>query len=234
MVTRQVGIFLSLCVCVCIAAYAPDVNAAGGNEASVTVTSEGDAPIRDDDYASSRKAAIGAALVNAVDAVIDEILSPEERMLKADRVEALRREAPRYVVEFRILEEKADVGFYRVILSATVVSDRIHRILADSGQADHQRTGADGESESVVLNINGITSCAQYAAVKQLLFSDIPCIKHVSERVFERGKVEFDVWCDASREGRLAEELAAADLRGIHLVVRHSTPGRIDVDILSW
>jgi len=85
MVTRQVGIFLSLCVCVCIAAYAPDVNAAGGNEASVTVTSDGVASIRDDDYASSRKAAIDAALVNAVDAVIDEILSPEERMLKAER-----------------------------------------------------------------------------------------------------------------------------------------------------
>jgi len=234
MLTRQVGIFLLLCVVVFASAHVPPVIAVEGDGKAVTVTSDGVAPIRDDDYASSRKTAIDAALVNAVDAVIDKILSPGEKLQKAGRVEALRREASRYVAEFRILEEKAEAGFYRVILSATVVSDRIHRILADSRQAGSQRNDAAAERESVVLNISGITSCAQYAAVKRLLVNDIPCIKDVRERIFERGMVEFDIRCEASRQGRLAEELAAADIPGVHLVVRHSTPERIDVDILSW
>jgi len=226
------------------AVFQADARATARND-SVTVTVDGVASIEGGDYAGSRDRAIRAALKSALAFVIKSEGygakgGEEEKLLKTADLEAFYSNAHSYVSDYRIIEEGAEGGLYRVVLAATVLKGRVIEELesrvsgAPAWHATAAIRGALG-AEPVMVRVSGIRTYAQYGELKQYLAKEIPCISSVYPRSFEYQSVEFEVRLQSNRSiDCLEKRLAVADIPGVPVVLRYSTDEQIELQVLGW
>ncbi len=158
-----------------------------------TAETDGAGLVTNDDVAGARRKAISDALRNAVEQAVATLIPGRLTDQKSRSIsDSIYARSDQYIRDYKINTEKQVEKLYAVKVRSAVFIDSI--------RDDLQRLGLLGTGKSraqeteVVLVVNGLTSCTDYAGVKELLKTKLKGVKNVYQRELTWGRARLHLY----------------------------------------
>jgi len=173
-----------------------------------TVETDGTGLITNDDVASARNNAISDALRNAVEQAVATLIPGQSPDKKSQAIrDRIYARSDQYIRDYRINSEKQVQKVYTVTVRSAVFIDSIRDDLQTLGllKAEKNRVPAT----EVALIVKGLTSCADYARVKELLKTRVTGVKNVYQRELAWGTARLNLYLQGTVQS-FSDELTKA------------------------
>lgn len=173
-----------------------------------TVETDGAGLITDDDVASARNNAISDALRNAVEQAVATLIPGQSLDKKSQAIrDRIYARSDQYIRDYRINSEKQVQKVYAVNVRSAVFIDSIRDDLQTLGllKAEKNRVPAT----EVALIVKGLTSCADYARVKELLKTRVTGVRNVYQRELAWGTARLNLYLQGTVQS-FSDELTKA------------------------
>jgi hypothetical protein len=159
---------------------------------SVVTDVEGSAPVKNEAVAEARSDAIQGALQKAVEQATGSLLTPEIMREKSKTLRgSIFLKADQYILNYRILSEKASAGVYSVIVRVTVASDSINNDIRNLGLMKELPPGLP--SAPVFITIRGIKSYHDYSQFREFMKTGIKGVDEIHPRSMAWGTASMEV-----------------------------------------
>jgi hypothetical protein len=171
-----------------------------------TVETEGTGLITNDDLASARKNAINNALRNAVERAV-ATLNPGQALDKRSKAirDGIYAKSDQYIRDYRISSERQAQEVYAVNVRSAVFIDSIRDDLQTLGLLKMEKNRAT--ATEVAVTVKGLTSCADYIRVKELLKTRVKGVKNIYQREIAWGTARLGLDFQGTVQS-FSEELA--------------------------
>lgn len=173
-----------------------------------TVETDGTGLIINDDVASARNNAISDALRHAVEQAVATLIPGQSLEKKSQAIrDRIYARSDQYIRDYRINNEKQVQKFYVVNVRSAVFIDSIRDDLQTLGllKAEEKRV----QATEVALIVKGLTSCADYAIVKELLKTRVKGVRNVNQRELTWGTARLNIYLQGTVQS-FADELTKA------------------------
>jgi hypothetical protein len=163
------------------------------SSANAVVTDvEGSAPVKNEAVVEARSDAIQVALQTAVEQAASSLLTPEIMREKSKTLRgSIFLKADQYILNYRILSEKASAGVYSVIVRVTVASDSINNDIRNLGLMKELPPGLP--SSPVFITIRGIKNYQDYSQFREFMKTGIKGVDEIHPRSIAWGTVNMEV-----------------------------------------
>ena len=158
-----------------------------------TIETDGTGIIINDDVDGARRNAISDALRHAVEqavATLIRVRSPDKKSQAIrERIYAM---SDQYIRDYKINSEKQVEKFYAVNVKSAIFIDSIRDDLQTLGLLKTEKNKV--QATEVVLIVKGLTSCADYARVKELLRAKVKAVRNVYQRELTWGSARLNLY----------------------------------------
>ena len=156
------------------------------------VETEGKGLITNDDVASARGNAISDALRSAVEQAVAALIHGQTLDKKSQAIRnRLYANSDQYIRDYRINSERQVQKVYTVDVRSAVFIDSIRDDLQTLGLLKVEKNRV--QATEVTLTVKGLTSCADYARVKELLKTKVKGVKNVYQRELAWGTARLSL-----------------------------------------
>lgn len=157
-----------------------------------TVETKGTGLITNDDVASARNNAISDALRNAVEQAVATLIPGQtlDKKFQAIR-DRIYAKSDQYIRDYRINIERQVQKVYAVDVRSAVFIDSIRDDLQTLGLLKVEKNRV--QATEVALTVKGLTSCADYARVKELLKTRVKGVRNVYQRELTWGTARLSL-----------------------------------------
>ena len=146
-----------------------------------TVETEGTGLITNNDFASARNNAINDALRNAVEQAVATLIPLQTLDKRSQAIrEGIYAKSDQYIHDYKISSERQVQKVYAVNVRSAVFIDSIRDDLQTLGLLKMEKNRAT--ATEVAVTVKGLTSCADYARVKELLKTKVKGVRNVYQR----------------------------------------------------
>jgi len=175
------------------------------SENAVVVTNvEGSAPVKNEAVAEARSAAIQGALQKAVEQAAGSLLTPEIMREKGKTLRgSIFLKADQYILNYRILSEKASADVYNVVVRVTVALDSIKNDIRTLGLMKELPPGLP--SAPVFITIRGIKSYQDYSQFREFMKTGIKGVDEIHPRSIAWGTANMEVYIQGGAAVMAAE-----------------------------
>jgi predicted transcriptional regulator len=178
------------------------------NENILTVETEGKGLITNDDVASARKNAISDALRNAVEQAVAKLILGQTLDKKSQAMrDGIYAKSDQYIRDYRINSERQVQKVYAVDVRSAVFIDSIRDDLQTLGLLKVEKNRV--QATEVTITVKGLTSCADYARVKELLKTRVKGVRNVYQRELTWGTARLNLDIQGSVQS-FSDELTKA------------------------
>ena len=154
---------------------------AQNNDNIWTVETEGTGLITNDDVASARSNAISGALRNAVKQAVAALIPLQTLDKKSQAIrDRLSAKSDQYIRDYKISSERQVQKVYAVNVRSAVFIDSIRDDLRTIGLLKMEKNRVP--ATEVAVTVKGLTSCADYIRVKELLKTKVKGVRNVYQR----------------------------------------------------
>jgi hypothetical protein len=151
------------------------------SENAVVTDMEGSAPVKNEAVAEARSDAIQGALQKAVEQAAGSMLTPQIMREKGKTLRGnIFLKADQYILNYRILGEKASGGVYSVIVRVTVALDSIKNDIRTLGLMKELTPGLP--SAPVFITIRGIQSYHDYSQFREFMKTGLKGVDEIHPR----------------------------------------------------
>jgi hypothetical protein len=163
-----------------------------GNDNIWTVETKGTGLITNNDVAGARKNAISDALRNAVEQAVATLIPGQTLDKKSQAIRGgIYARSDQYIRDYRINSERQVQKVYAVDVRSAVFIDSIRDDLQTLGLLKVEKNRV--QATEVALTVKGLTSCADYARVKELLKIRVKGVKNVYQRELTWGTARLSL-----------------------------------------
>ena len=163
-----------------------------GNDNIWTVETKGTGLITNNDVASARKNAISDALRNAVEQAVATLIPGQTLDKKSQAIrDGIYAGSDQYIRDYRINSERQVQKVYAVGVRSAVFIDSIRDDLQTLGLLKVEKDRV--QATEVALTVKGLTSCADYARVKELLKIRVKGVRNVYQRELTWGTARLSL-----------------------------------------
>ena len=146
-----------------------------------TVETEGTGLITNNDFASARNNAINDALRNAVEQAVATLIPLQTLDKRSQAIrEGIYAKSDQYIHDYKISSERQVQKVYAVNVRSAVFIDSIRDDLQTLGLLKMEKNRVP--ATEVAVTVKGLTSCADYARVKELLKTKVKGVRNVYQR----------------------------------------------------
>ena len=156
------------------------------------VETEGKGLITNDDVASARGNAISYALRNAVEQAVAALIHSQALDKKSQAIRnRIYANGDQYIRDYRINSERQVQNVYTVDVRSAVFIDSIRDDLQTLGllKAEKDRV----QAAEVTITVKGLTSCADYARVKEMLKTRVKGVKNIYQHELTWGTARLNL-----------------------------------------
>jgi len=163
-----------------------------GNDNIWTVETKGTGLITNNDVARARKNAISDALRNAVEQAVATLIPGQTLDKKSQAIrDGIYAGSDQYIRDYRINSERQVQKVYAVDVRSAVFIDSIRDDLQTLGLLKVEKNRV--QATEVALTVKGLTSCADYARVKELLKTRVKGVRNVYQRELTWGTARLSL-----------------------------------------
>jgi hypothetical protein len=163
-----------------------------GNDNIWTVETKGTGLITNNDVAGARKNAISDALRNAVEQAVATLIPGQTLDKKSQAIRGgIYARSDQYIRDYRINSERQVQKVYAVDVRSAVFIDSIRDDLQTLGLLKVEKNRV--QATEVALTVKGLTSCADYARVKELLKTRVKGVRNVYQRELTWGTARLSL-----------------------------------------
>ena len=178
------------------------------SEDTWTVETEGKGLITNDDVASARNNAISDALRNAVEQAVAKLILGQTLDKKSQAMrDGIYGKSDQYIRDYRINSERQVQKVYSVDVRSAVFIDSIRNDLQTLGLLKVEKNRV--QATEVTITVKGLTSCADYARVKELLKTGVKGVRNVYQRELTWGTARLNLDLQGSVQS-FSDELTKA------------------------
>lgn len=162
------------------------------DDAVVVTDVESSAPVKNEAVSEARSAAIQGALQKAVEQAAGSLLTPEIMRAKGKTLRGnIFLKADQYILNYRILSEKAPDDVYNVIVRVTVALDSIKNDIRTLGLMKELPPGLP--PAPVFITICGIKNYHDYSQFREFMKTGIKGVDEIHPRSIAWGTVNMEV-----------------------------------------
>jgi predicted transcriptional regulator len=146
-----------------------------------TVETEGTGLITNNDLASARNNAINDALRNAVEQAVATLIPGQTLDKRSQAIrDGIYAKSDQYIHDYKISSERQVQKVYAVNVRSAVFIDSIRDDLQTLGLLKMEKNRVP--TTEVAVTVKGLTSCADYTRVKELLKTKVKGVRNVYQR----------------------------------------------------
>jgi hypothetical protein len=146
-----------------------------------TVETEGTGLITNNDLASARNNAINDALRNAVEQAVAKLIPGQTLDKRSQAIkDGIYAKSDQYIHDYKISSERQVQKVYAVNVRSTVFIDSIRDDLQTLGLLKMEKNKVP--ATEIAFTVKGLTSCADYTRVKELLKTKVKGVRNVYQR----------------------------------------------------
>jgi hypothetical protein len=162
------------------------------NENIWTVESEGTGLVTNDDVARARDNAISDALRNAVEQAVAKLITGQTPNRNSHTIrDGIYAKSDQYIRDYRINSERQVQNVYVVDVRSAVFIESIRDDLQSLGLLKVEKNKV--QATEVTITVKGLTSCADYAKVKELLKTKVKGVRNVYQRELTWGTARLNL-----------------------------------------
>jgi hypothetical protein len=162
------------------------------NDSIWIVETEGKGVITNDDVAGARGNAISDALLKAVEKAVEALVHGQTLDKRSQAIRnRLYANSDQYIRDYRINSERQVQKVYTVDVRSAVFIDSIRDDLQTLGLLKVEKNRF--QATEVTLTVKGLTSCADYARVKELLKTRVKGVRNIYQRELTWGTARLSL-----------------------------------------
>jgi hypothetical protein len=162
------------------------------NDSIWIVETEGKGVITNDDVAGARGNAISDALLKAVEKAVEALVHGQTLDKRSQAIRnRLYANSDQYIRDYRINSERQVQKVYTVDVRSAVFIDSIRDDLQTLGLLKVEKNRF--QAKEVTLTVKGLTSCADYARVKELLKTRVKGVRNIYQRKLTWGTARLSL-----------------------------------------